>query len=91
MGWWSGMGMSPPPSFGRGPDEGEQQGRTVASFPVLNLGPVEAELVLRISEESLREAGSAIASMIANATVQGFAAGWQHLSTDDEDPSADRG
>lgn len=73
------MGMSPPASFGR-PEPPPPPMPPLADIPVLSLGQVQAELQLTVNEESLRAAGSAIASMVADATVQGFAAGWEHAT-----------
>lgn len=70
------MGMSPPASFGRQRPEPE-----IPALPLLpHMGQITAELVLTVNEESLREVGNAIASMVANATIQGFAAGWEHAT-----------
>lgn len=72
------MGMSPPPSFGR--RSSEPSPAVPLDVPVLHVGQVQAELVLTVDEESLRRVGSAIASMVADATAQGFAAGWEHAT-----------
>lgn len=75
------MGMNPPASFGRQPPEPPDPiGAAMAALPMLHLGQVQAELVLTVNEESLRQVGSAIASMVASATAQGFAAGWEHIT-----------
>ncbi len=83
------MGMSPPPSFGREqPEPPDPFAAVTAIPPTLSLGQVQAELVLTVNEDSLRDAGSAIASMVANATVQGFAAGWEHATGEPFRPPA---
>jgi hypothetical protein len=65
-----------PPSFGRTRPEPE-----IPAMPLIpHMGQVGAELVITVNEESLREAGNLIASMVANATIQGFAAGWEHAT-----------
>lgn len=46
-----------------------------APVPVLHVGEVHAELRLHITEQTLTELGSQIASMIAQATREGFDAG----------------
>lgn len=67
------MGTTPPPSFGRSRPEPE-----IPAVPMMPyLGQIAAELVITVNEESLREAGNAIATMVANATIQGYAAGWE--------------
>jgi hypothetical protein len=73
------MGMSTPASFGRQRPEPEPP-QIPALGPVMHIGQVQAELVLTINQESLHEVGSAIATMVANATAQGFAAGWEHAT-----------
>jgi hypothetical protein len=72
------MGMIPPASFGRQRPEPEPP--KVSAAPVMHVGQVQAELVLTANEESLHRVGSAIATMVANATAQGFAAGWEHAT-----------
>lgn len=61
-------------SFGRRvpepPGEVEQQ-----PVPVLHVGEVHADLVLHITDDTLTQLGSQIASMIAQATREGFDAG----------------
>lgn len=64
-------------SFGRpapwqsgDPDSPEQ-----TPTPVLHVGEVHAELRLVVTDETLRQLGSQIASMVANATKQGFECG----------------
>lgn len=71
------MGMSTPPaSFGRHQPEPD-----IPAFPLIpHMGQLGAELVLTVNEESLREAGNAIASMVATATIQGYAAGWEYAT-----------
>lgn len=77
------MGMSPPASFGRPAEETPDPvaaAMAAMTMPALNLGQVQAELVLTVSEQSLHAIGEAVANAIANATVQGFAAGWEHVT-----------
>lgn len=61
-------------SFGRASswDSGERGEPEQAPTPVLHVGEVHAELRLVITEETLRDLGSQIASMVATATKQGF-------------------
>jgi hypothetical protein len=63
---------SAPGSFGRSVPDPEPK-----MAPVLNVGEVHAALRLSIDEESLKACGSQIASMVASATRQGFAAGFE--------------
>jgi hypothetical protein len=70
------MGMSPA-SFGR---PQPPPASPLADIPVISLGQIQAELVLTVSEQSLHDVGSAIATMVADATAQGFAAGWEHAT-----------
>lgn len=60
-----------PTSFGRREEPPPEPDPT----PVMHVGEVRAELVLTVSEETLHAIGSQIASMVANATRQGFDAG----------------
>lgn len=60
-------------SFGRpDPDVQPDRGVQESPTPVLHVGEVHAELRLTVSDETLRDLGSQIASMIAAATRQGF-------------------
>jgi hypothetical protein len=74
-------------SFGRPePAEKDKPGEELPT-PVLHVGEVHAELRLTVSEETLRDLGSQIASMFANAAKQGFehglAAAMEQLEADD--------
>ncbi len=52
--------------------------------PVLHVGEVHAELRLHITDETLSELGSQIATLIAQATREGFAAGMQEAFREDD-------
>lgn len=54
------------------PPDGAQQ-----PVPVLHVGEVHAELHLHVSDDTLSELGTQIASMIEQATREGFTAGMQ--------------
>lgn len=76
-------------SFGRREPEREKPERAdELPTPVLHVGEVHAELRLTISDETLRDLGSQIASMMANAAKQGFeqglAAAMEQIEGDDE-------
>lgn len=59
-------------SFGRsGPADTTDDARP-DPVPVLHVGEVHAELRLTISDDTLRDLGSQIASMLATAAKQGF-------------------
>lgn len=73
------MGMSPPASFGRS-EPAAPPVQPLTDIPVISLGQVQAELQLTIAAETLHAIGEQIANEIANATVQGFAAGWEHAT-----------
>lgn len=62
-------------SFGRRDPEEKPATAAPSPVPVLHVGEVHAELRLTITEETLNDLGSQIASMIANAAKQGFEAG----------------
>lgn len=77
-------------SFGRpGPadttDDAQPQ-----PVPVLHVGEVHAELRLTVSDDTMRDLGSQIASMIATAAKQGFehglAAAMQEFDADEQQP-----
>jgi hypothetical protein len=55
--------------------------------PVLHVGEVHADLRLHITEETLTDLGSQVASMIAQATREGFDAGLAAALGDDEQPA----
>lgn len=61
-------------SFGRpGPaDDGKAEREEQQPVPVLHVGEVHAELRLTVSDDTLRDLGSQIASMLATAAKQGF-------------------
>jgi hypothetical protein len=63
--------MTRPGSFGA-PNPVPRDDPEVPATPVLYVGEVHADLRLRLTEETLTELGSQIASLIAQATKQGF-------------------
>jgi len=78
-------------SFGRpGPADTTDDDSRPDPVPVLHVGEVHAELRLTISDDTLRDLGSQIASMIATAAKQGFehglAAAMSEFEADDERP-----
>jgi len=78
-------------SFGRpGPADTADDDRP-QPVPVLHVGEVHAELRLTISDGTLRDLGSQIASMLATAAKQGFehgmAAAMQEFDADDAPPA----
>lgn len=74
-------------SFGR--REPEREGKADREeqqpVPVLHVGEVHAELRLTVSDETLRDLGSQIASMIATAAKQGFEHGLASAMAEFED------
>jgi hypothetical protein len=56
-------------------DRSEKPTADETPTPVLHVGEVHADLRLHLTDETLHELGSQIASMIANATAEGFTAG----------------
>lgn len=66
-------------SFGarRDADQTKQDQDGQQPVPVLHVGEVHAELRLHVTQETLDDLGSQIASMIANAAAQGFQAGME--------------
>jgi hypothetical protein len=76
-------------SFGRPePEEKTTDEAQQLPTPVLHVGEVHAELRLVITDETLRDLGSQIASMIATAAKQGFEHG---MSAAMEQMEADAG
>lgn len=67
--------MTKPPAFGSfgrpAPEIPDDDGRP-APIPVLHVGEVHAELQLTITDDSLAQLGSQIASVISEAARQGF-------------------
>ncbi len=59
-------------SFGRPEPEEKTKDEAQLPTPVLHVGEVHAELRLVITDDTLRDLGSQIASMIATAAKQGF-------------------
>lgn len=69
--------VSRPRAFGSfgAPKPDEPQDDVQMPTPVLHVGEVHAELRLHLTDETLTELGSQIASLIAQATRDGFDAG----------------
>lgn len=59
-------------SFGAPAPEPQTQDDTAQPTPVLHVGEVHAELRLHLTDDTLAELGSQIASLIARATKEGF-------------------
>lgn len=60
-------------SFGRpGPEPASRDEPDRQPVPVLHVGEVHADLVLHITDQTLTDLGSQVASMIAQATRAGF-------------------
>jgi hypothetical protein len=84
------MGMSPPTSFGRRQADPDPLTAAMTALQLPSLGQVHAELVLTVNEESLHQVGTAIANVVANATAQGFAAGWEAATGQPYAPANDQ-